>query len=224
MRTFSGLSTVGSTHLQASTQPLTKVVGVVVPPIRLFEITDIKWADIRQFGLPDEARTEISAALGAYHDDLEREIEVCCKTTKNEIHSLLTWVVEGSRRLGNLAHAENYRWYNNGGKRCDTLTLEQTQDCLARLRERLEHDRLRFQKKSRRDRDRIRKVSVVRELLIIRSTFTVAKLPVQVDETKSSGPFVRYLEICTGFTGQSLAHILIDVVAQIKRERKTPRR
>ena len=161
--------------------------------------------------------------IRAHCDDAGREFDVRSYPTKTNVHRALTLAKELSSVLGTLTQDENYRCYNTGGERLSVAALEQTRDSVAQSCEQLELDH-KFNRKSARDRDRIRKVQLVRRLLEISKKYLNTGFPVEVKDTQTSGPFVKYVELCTGLTGQRLINVLRDVVAQFARQRKTTRR
>jgi hypothetical protein len=189
-------------------------------------ITDANWAEISESagGLPDVARGEINDAMLSHLEDKDWLFEVRSSSAKADVGRALKRAEELSEVISALTQNEHYRCYNTGGEPVSVVALEQARESVVRLRERLAFDRDRFKRKSKRDRERIRTVNLLRRLLEIRHQYLNTGFPVEVEETRTSGQFRRYIELCTGLTGQRLTNVLQSLVAQFVREKKPTRR
>lgn len=189
-------------------------------------ISDAEWAEIREAagGLPDVARDEVTAAIRAFREDEGKEFEVRSWVVKADIDEALKHAKKLLPVLNGLAKSENYRCYNTEGKPVSMATLENARDAVSRLCDELTLDRQRFRRKNKKDRERMRKIDLVRSLLEIQQRYLSTKLPVQFEETTTGVRFRKYVEKCAGFGGHGLDRVLKVVTREFARQRKTARR
>jgi hypothetical protein len=136
-------------------------------------ISDADWAEISEAvgGLPDAARDEIDAEISTYSQDACKEFEVRCSDTKRLVRQAYILAKDLASVVSKITQSENYRCYNTGDAPLGAEEVKQLRDSAAQLCRRLDLDRKRFERKSRRDRERVLAVAFVRKLLEIRHRY-----------------------------------------------------
>jgi hypothetical protein len=183
--------------------------------------SDAEWTEISETagGLPDAARDEVVTAIRAFRDDKAKNFEVRDTTTKKSIKKALGTAKKLASHLSTL-NDDNYRCYNTKGEPISQVALDQTRSSVARLCQALERDHERFKLKTRRDREKTRQKNLVRTLLEIQQHHLKTNLPVQIQETPTSGRFRQYIKRCSGFSDDLLEDVLNAVTKEFARRKK----
>jgi hypothetical protein len=184
--------------------------------------SNAEWTEISEVagGLPAVARDEVTTVISAFRDDEAKNFEVRDSTTKISLKKALDTANE-LRKLLATFNDENYRCYNTKDEPLSVVALEQTRNVVAGLCQTLARDHERFKLKTRRDREKTRQKNLVRRLLEIQQHHLKTKLPVQIQETPTSGPFRRYIKRCSGFSDALLDDVLASVTKEFARRKKT---
>lgn len=185
------------------------------------DISNEEWAEIKEAGggLPEEARSEICSVVHAFREDQCREFEMRSWRTKKNVDDALALANELVVALDTLTRDENYRCYNTHGQPISAVVLAKTRDDAVELCGTLELDHERFKQKSRRERERMREIAFVRELLEIQQRHLNTRLPVQARETPTGVRFRQYIEKCSG--GFALDAAVEAVTKEFARRKKT---
>jgi hypothetical protein len=147
-------------------------------------------------GMPAEACPEIVAEIESFHRDDDADLEIAGIGAKANIAAALESANELSKALAWMESSPNYQRFNTNGEPVDTAPLATARQAVDQLFDRLEADRKRFMKQSKRNRDDRRLDALVQRLLEIRSSWSGIGFPLQAEKTRKSGQFRAYIKAC----------------------------
>lgn len=188
-------------------------------------ISEDQWTVISRLGggpngLPPWAREEIDALLQEFHEDPRRDLEFRDPVPEKTICEALALVPQLERALGYLISSKSYLAYNSDSQSVDAGPLKDALAVLPKLHQTLVSDKLRFAKRSIRDRERSRAVRTVRTLLEIEQRALGTALPVEPKDTPTGVRFVEFVSDCTGLSGHELKGVLNLVTNEFARRKK----